>query len=237
MYGVPEAQLAATLRDAGDLAGLEVTTCLRRGELEVSTVFAPAAEPAYAQLEDILIGAYDDAIFSLDGATIDEVVARGLAGRTVATAESCTGGLMAGRLTDLAGSSAYVPGGLVVYSNEAKTALAGVPAELIAARGAVSPEVARALAAGARDRLGADIGIGITGIAGPGGATPGKPVGTVCLCVASADALRELTVHLPGSRAEVRDRTTTTALHMLHALLGPVRQSGPGEAILEARDD
>ncbi len=240
MYGVPEAQLAATLRAAGDFPGLEVTTCLRRAELEVSTVFAPEAEPAYAGLEDILVGEYRHAIFSLDGATIDEVVARLLAGRTVATAESCTGGLMAGRLTDLAGSSAYVLGGLVVYSNEAKTALAGVPEELIARHGAVSPEVARALAAGARARLGADFGIGITGIAGPGGGTPQKPVGTVCLCVSSAGAARELTVHLPGSRADVRDRTTTTALHMLHELLGPVRQSGPGEASrfgLPARDE
>jgi nicotinamide-nucleotide amidase len=128
---------------------------------------------------------------------------------------------MAGRLTDLAGSSAYVLGGLVVYSNEAKTALAGVPAPLIAAHGAVSPEVARALAAGARERLGADIGIGITGIAGPGGGSAEKPVGTVCLCVASAEAAVERTVRLPGSRADVRDRTTTTAMHMLYELLGP----------------
>jgi nicotinamide-nucleotide amidase len=238
MYGVPEAQLAATLRKAGEFPQLEVTTCLRRGELEVSTVFAPEAEPAYEELEDILTGDYSGSIFSYNGDTIDQVVARKLAGRTVATAESCTGGLMAGRLTDLAGSSAYVLGGLVVYSNDAKTALAGVPAELIAAHGAVSPEVARALAAGARERLGADIGIGITGIAGPGGATPGKPVGTVCLCVSSADRAIERTVHLPGSRADVRDRTTTTAMHMLHELLGPAKRDGPSEATLfEARDD
>jgi nicotinamide-nucleotide amidase len=235
MYGVPEAQLAATLREAGEMPGLDVTTCLRRGELEVSTVFAPEAEPAYEELEDALVAAYDEAIFSLDGDTIDQVVARRLAGHTVATAESCTGGLMAGRLTDLAGSSAYVLGGLVVYSNEAKTALAGVPASVIAAHGAVSPEVARALAAGARERLGADIGIGITGIAGPDGATPGKPVGTVCLCVSTAETALERTVHLPGSRADVRDRTTTTAMHMLHELLGPERRSGASEATLESR--
>src|SRR5206468_11788739 len=86
MYGVPEAQLAATLREAGELPGLGVTTCLRRGGLEVSTVFAPAAEPAYAELEDVLAGRYGREIFSLDGATIDEVVARRLDGRTVATA-------------------------------------------------------------------------------------------------------------------------------------------------------
>jgi nicotinamide-nucleotide amidase len=221
MYGLPEAEIAATLRELPDLDGLEITTCLRRGELEVSTVFAPERAEAYTALEAALVERHGDTIFSLDGATIDEVVARLLAGHTIATAESCTGGLMAGRLTDLAGSSAYVLGGLVVYADEAKTALAGVPAELIAAHGAVSPEVARALAAGARERLGADIGIGITGIAGPGGATPGKPVGTVCLCVSSAEAALERTVHLPGTRADVRDRTTTTAMHMLRELLGP----------------
>ena len=126
---------------------------------------------------------------------------------------------MAGRLTDRAGSSAYVLGGLVVYSNEAKTALAGVSSELIAAHGAVSPEVAAALAAGARSRYGADIGIGITGIAGPGGGTPSKPVGTVCICIAGPSGSEERTVRLPGGRRDVRDRTTTVALHMLRALL------------------
>jgi nicotinamide-nucleotide amidase len=219
LYGVPEAELAAQLREIDPDPRLEVTTCLRRGELEVSTVFAPDASAAYDGLEAALVGAFSETVFSVDGATIDEVVARLLAGRTVATAESCTGGLMAGRLTDLAGSSAYVLGGLVVYSNEAKMALAGVPEELIVAHGAVSPQVARALAAGARERLEADIGIGITGIAGPGGGTPEKPVGTVCLCVSSAGDAREQTVRLPGSRADVRDRTTTIALHMLRDLL------------------
>ena len=132
---------------------------------------------------------------------------------------------MAGRLTDLAGSSAYVLGGLVVYSNEAKTALAGVPAALIEAHGAVSPEVATALSAGARSRLGADIGIGITGVAGPGGGSPEKPVGTVCLSVSSAEDREERTVRLPGNRADVRDRTTTVALHMLRALLLRMRRA------------
>jgi nicotinamide-nucleotide amidase len=112
-----------------------------------------------------------------------------------------------------------VLGGLTVYSNEAKTALAGVPAELIAAHGAVSPEVASALSAGARERLGADLGIGITGIAGPGGGSEEKPVGTVCLSVAAPWGVEERTVRLPGSRMDVRDRTTTVALHMLRALL------------------
>jgi nicotinamide-nucleotide amidase len=219
-FPLPEPQIAATLRELdADALPLEITTCLRRGELEVATVFAPADAAAYEGLEAALRERHGDVLFSDDGATIDTVIARLLAGRTIATAESCTGGLMAGRLTDLAGSSAYVLGGLVVYSNEAKTALAGVPAALIEAHGAVSPEVATALSAGARSRLEADIRIGITGIAGPGGGTPEKPVGTVCLSVSTADDREERTVRLPGGRADVRDRTTTVALHMLRTLL------------------
>lgn len=219
-FPLPEPQIAATLRELdADSLPLEITTCLRRGELEVATVFTPSASDAYDRFEAELRARHGDVLFSSDGATIDKVVARLLAGRTIATAESCTGGLMAGRLTDLAGSSAYVQGGLVVYSNEAKTALAGVPEELIAAHGAVSPEVATALSAGARSRLDAEIGIGITGIAGPGGGTPEKPVGTVCLSVSTAGDAEERTVRLPGGRSDVRDRTTTVALHMLRALL------------------
>ena len=127
---------------------------------------------------------------------------------------------MAGRLTDRAGSSAYVLGGVVVYSNAAKIALAGVPEELIERHGAVSPEVAAALADGAIARFGAELGIGITGIAGPGGGTEEKPVGMVCISVAAADGTRQdRTVQLPGDRALVRERTTTVALHLLRRLL------------------
>ncbi|MDA0174363.1 competence/damage-inducible protein A [Solirubrobacter taibaiensis] len=220
-FPLSEPQIAATLREIdADSLPFEVTTCLRRGELEVATVYRPAEASAYATFEAEIRERHGDVLFSDDGATIDEVIARALSGLTVATAESCTGGLMAGRLTDLAGSSAYVLGGVVVYSNEAKTAFADVDPELIAAHGAVSPEVARALAAGARSRFGADLGIGITGIAGPGGGTEEKPVGTVCLCVSSSWGVEERVVRLPGSRADVRDRTTTVALHMLRALLG-----------------
>ena len=141
-------------------------------------------------------------------------------GRTIAVAESCTGGLMAGRLTDRAGSSAYVLGGVVVYSNAAKIAFADVPAELIERHGAVSPEVAAALADGARPRFGASLGIGITGVAGPGGGTEAKPVGMVCVSVADARGEREdRTVQLPGDRAMVRERTTTVAMHLLRRLL------------------
>jgi nicotinamide-nucleotide amidase len=200
--------------------GLEVTTCLRRGELEVATVFEPPAADDYAVFEAALLERHGDRVFSRDRSTIDQIVARLLAGHTVAVAESCTGGLMAARLTDRAGSSAYMLGGLTVYSNEAKVKFAGVPAELIERVGAVSPEVAVALADGARERFGAEIGIGITGIAGPDGGTPTKPVGTVCVSVAGRDERLDRTVLLPGDRAQVRERTTTLVMHLLRRLLG-----------------
>jgi nicotinamide-nucleotide amidase len=227
MWGLPESELAATLLEAEaagvPLGRLEVTTCLRRGELEVATLFDPAAAPDYDALEAALLERHGRQVFSRDGSTIDDIVAGLLAGppaRTVATAESCTGGLMAGRLTERAGSSAYVLGGVTAYSNEAKVALAGVPAQLIERHGAVSPEVAAALADGARARFGADVGIGITGIAGPGGGTPEKPVGTVCLSVAAGGERLDRTVRLAGDRAHVRDRSTTVAMHLLRRLLG-----------------
>jgi nicotinamide-nucleotide amidase len=227
LYGLPESEIAETLRVLAargvPLERLEVTTCLRRGEIEIATVFPPDAADAYAELESGLRDRHADTLFSTDGATIDELIGRQLAGppvHTIAVAESCTGGLMAGRLTDRAGSSEYVLGGAVVYANEAKVAMADVPSELIERHGAVSPEVARALAEGARSRFGAELGIGITGIAGPGGAVPGKPVGTVCLSLAAPGDRIEHTVHLLGGRAEVRERTTTIVMHMLRRLLG-----------------
>ena len=227
LFGIPESEIAKTLRDAEaagvPLDGLEITTCLRRGEIEVATVFAPAAAADYAAFEAAVAERHGEQLFSRDGATIDELVAGLLLGpppRTVATGESCTGGLMAARLTDRAGSSAYALGGIVAYADAAKVALAGVPAELIERHGAVSPEVARALAAGAAERFGADVGIGITGIAGPGGGTPEKPVGTVCVCLAERGGERlERTLALPGDRAMIRERTTTVVMHLLRRLL------------------
>ena len=181
LYGVPEAEIAQSLlaieADGVALDRLEITTCLRRGEIEIATVFDPAAEPDYDAFVDGIRARHADTLFSEDGATIDAIVAGLLSGRTIAVAESCTGGLMAGRLTDRAGSSAYVLGGVVAYSNAAKVAFAGVPAELIERHGAVSPEVAAALADGAAARFGAAVGVGITGVAGPDGGTPEKPVG------------------------------------------------------------
>ena len=227
LFGPPESEIARTLRDA-EAAGvplerLEITTCLRRGEIEIATVFAPEAREDYAAFEAAMAERHGAAVFARDGETIDELVAAALLGPpvvTVAVAESCTGGMMAARLTDRAGSSAYVLGALTVYSNEAKAALAGVDPALIERGGAVSPDVAAALAEGAISRLGSDVGIGITGIAGPGGGSEDKPVGTVCLCLARRGGARiERTVQLPGNRAVVRERTTTVAMHLLRRLL------------------
>jgi competence/damage-inducible protein CinA-like protein len=230
LFGIPESEIAETLRVAErqgvDLSALEITTCLRRGEIEVVTRYEPSAETAYDTFERVVRERHSDTLFSDDGRSIDQLVAdllRGRAGtrpRTIATAESCTGGLLAGRLTDLAGSSDYVRGGLVVYSNEAKHALAGVPTALIERHGAVSGPVAEALAEGARAHLDADIGVGVTGVAGPGGGTADKPVGLVWFSASDGDgAPLTRSVNLPGTRADIRDRSTTVALHLVRRLL------------------
>ena len=226
MFGLPESGLAETLREAqGRIDGfdqLEITTCLRRGELEIVTRYEPDAAPVYAELLDVLRKHHARQIFSEDGTLVDDQVAALLAGRRIATAESCTAGLVAARLTDIPGSSAYVTGGVVSYSNEAKTNLLDVDAQLIETHGAVSEPVAEAMARGALHRFGADTAVATTGIAGPGGGTKDKPVGTVCFSVMLADGptlTRRLL--LPGNRSDVRERSTTVAMHLLrHALLG-----------------
>ena len=158
-----------------------------------------------------------DAIYGEDEETLEQAVVHLLKerGKTVATAESCTGGLVAQRITDVPGSSAVFLGGAVVYSNAAKTDLAGVPAEMIARVGAVSKEVGQALAEGARQRFGADYGIGITGIAGPDGGTPEKPVGLVYIALAYEGGCDVEKANFIGSRQIVRLRSATTALNML----------------------
>ena len=184
-------------------------------------MYEPAQQETYEAFVRGVRERHGPMLFSEDGSTVDQQVAGLLRdrGATVATAESCTGGLVAGRLTELAGASDYVLGGLVVYSNEAKTALAGVPAEVIERHGAVSDEVAALLADGARSRLGADYGIGVTGIAGPGGGSEEKPVGTVCFSVAGPGGRIDRTIVLPGGRTDIRERSTTVALHLLRRLI------------------
>jgi nicotinamide-nucleotide amidase len=230
LFGIPESEIANTLRaadEAGlDLAPLEITTCLRRGEIEVATQYQPAAQAAYDAFLEFVRERHGDTLYSEDGSTVDDQLARLLAGHTLASAESCTAGLFAGRITDRPGSSAYFVGGGVVYSNQAKIDLAGVDPELIERYGAVSTEVAEALAEGIAERFDADLGVGITGIAGPGGGTPEKPVGLVCFSVwmrtgEGNGVPRRLTRRsvLPGSRSDIRDRSVTVAMHMLRRLL------------------
>jgi nicotinamide-nucleotide amidase len=236
LFGIPESEIANTLRDAAGagipLEELEITTCLRRGEIEVATRYEPPGEEAYQSLVEFMASRHGEQLFSRDGSTVDSQVAALLADRFVAVAESCTGGLMSARLTELPGSSAYFAGGVVVYSNEAKVSFADVDPDLIIRFGAVSTEVAEALASGAAARFDAAYGIGITGIAGPDGGTEEKPVGTVCFAVSTGDGAR-LTrrVRLPGSRSDVRERSTTVAMHLLRRLLlGEGVDSGSGAA-------
>jgi nicotinamide-nucleotide amidase len=221
LWGTLESELAATLRRVDDqLTGLEVTTCLRDGELEIVTRYAPEAEPAYARLEEAVRADFGATLFS-DGPDVDALVAVALADRgwTVAVGESCTGGLLTARLTAAAGSSAWVLGGVAAYADSAKREFLDVPLATLAAVGAVSPGVAMALAEGARSRFGADVGLGVTGIAGPGGGTADKPVGTVHLTVAGPEGSLSRSAVLPGSREAVRQRTTTLAVHLLRRYL------------------
>ena len=221
LWGTLEAQLSAVLREhEPQLAGLEVTPCMREGELEIVTRFAPEAQPAYDALRALLAQSFAGTLFST-GPSLDEIVAAGFEDRglTVATAESCTGGLLAARLTERPGSSAWVLGGVVAYANSAKEQLLDVPEEMLTEHGAVSPEVAVALAEGARSRFGADVGVGITGVAGPGGGTAEKPVGTVHVCVAGPAGRETRALRLPGSRTAVRERSVTMAMHLLRVLL------------------
>ena len=182
-----------------------------------------ALDPAVRELQDAL----GPSVYSVDGRSLEAVVGDLLRERklTIAVAESCTGGLLSSRLTDVPGSSDYVERGVVCYSNRAKTELAGVPEALIAEHGAVSEPVARAMAEGIRSRAGTNIGIGVTGIAGPGGGTPQKPVGTVAIAVAVDEDVRVRTFQFIGPREMVKFQAAQSALNMTRVMVGqaPVR--------------
>ena len=197
-------------------------------ELHLSAVHA---EPARAQaaVDAAAVTARDligRDIFSDDGAPLEAVVGQMLVARgwTVAVAESCTGGLVAERLTAVPGASRYFEQGVVTYSNAAKTAWLGVPDALLAEHGAVSDPVARAMAAGVRARTGADVGLGVTGIAGPGGGTPGKPVGTVAIAVAlpdgaSGEHVSSRVLQFLGDREQIRFQSSQAVLDLLRRTL------------------
>ncbi len=224
MFGIPESELAKSLREIAEdgvpLDQLEVTTCLRGGELVTDVRHREGAEDAAEGLRAGLEERLGRFTYTESGESIEEVVFRLLGDRTIAVAESCTGGLLAARLTLRPGSSKWFAGGVVVYSNEAKAELLGVDPELIESKGAVSQEVAEAMADGALERFGADVAGSVTGIAGPDGGTEEKPVGYVCFCAktAAGEKLARDPV-IPGSRADIRDRSVVVALHLVRYLL------------------
>ena len=181
-----------------------------------------ALDAAVLELQNVL----GPSVYSVDGRGLEQVVGDLLREHklTIAVAESCTGGLLASRLTDVPGSSDYVDRGVVCYSNRSKTELAGVPDALIQEHGAVSEPVAQAMAEGIRSRAGTNVGIGITGIAGPGGGTPEKPVGTVAVAVVVDDEIRVRTFQFLGSREMVKFQAAQSALNMTRLMV--LRQPG-----------
>jgi nicotinamide-nucleotide amidase len=221
-YGIGESHVADLFAAAGgDPPGVETGICARNFEIEIDIrAEADAAEPA-AALATRLTAGLGAHVFATDERPLPEIVLDllGSRGWTVATAESCTGGMVAARLTDVPGSSRAFVGGAVAYSDDLKRALLGVPADVLARDGAVSPEVAQAMAAGARERLGADVGVSVTGIAGPDGGSEDKPVGLVYLHVSSPAGAEGIRMDVPGGREIVRARAATAALQMLRAHL------------------
>jgi nicotinamide-nucleotide amidase len=221
-FGVSESAVARALAEAGgDGDGVEITICARDFEIHVDFVVEPEAEARADALEAAFVPSVERWLYARDERSIAEHVlallqARGL---TLATAESETGGLVAARITDIPGSSAAFVGGVVAYSNELKVRELDVPAELIEQHGAVSPEVAEAMARGARERLGADVAVSVTGIAGPGGGSPKKPVGLVYLHAEGPDGGVGREFSFPGDRASIRARSVVGALHLVRRLL------------------
>jgi nicotinamide-nucleotide amidase len=222
IYGVSESVVAHAFAEAGgDADGTTTTICARRAEVEVLVRAPERARAARERLTDGMRSRLAEGLFSEDERPLEELVldAARARGMTMATAESCTSGLVAARLTEVAGSSDVVVGGIVAYANEVKQAMLGVTSELLEQHGAVSAECAQAMAQGALAATGAGFAISTTGIAGPGGGSAEKPVGLVYVHCASTIGESARQLMLPGDRAAVRDGTTTAALHMALGLL------------------
>jgi nicotinamide-nucleotide amidase len=226
LFGVSESAVARALEEAGgDGDGVEATICAREFEIHIDLVVEQGADDRGEALEAALAERLGPWLFARDERRVEELVlslakARG---QRLATAESCTGGLVAARLTAVPGSSDGFVGGVVAYSNDVKQRELEVPHESLVAHGAVSAEVAASMAEGARRRLGADVAVAVTGVAGPSGGTPEKPVGRVHLHVAGPEGALARMLDLPGGREQVRVRATVTALHLLRAFLTGTR--------------
>jgi nicotinamide-nucleotide amidase len=221
-YGVSESTVAQALESAGgDGDGIEITICARDSEIHVDLLADQQAKARASALEEAFLEPIAGTLYARREVSIEELVLEACRrrGLTAATAESCTGGLVAARLTSVPGASDVVVGGIVSYANSVKEAELGVPAEVLATHGAVSAETATAMAQGVRARLGADIAVSVTGIAGPGGGTVEKPVGLVYLCASGPGGERRRDFVVSGDRETVRRRATVAALHLLHALV------------------
>jgi nicotinamide-nucleotide amidase len=221
-FGASESAVAKALADAGgDGNGVEATICARDFEIHVDLYVQPGAGARADELTAHLVEPLERYLFSRDERRVEELVLGACReqGLTLATAESCTGGMVAQRLTSVPGSSRVFLGAVVAYADEVKAAELGVPEEMLEAPGAVSAETAAAMAAGARERLGADVAVAVTGIAGPDGGTEEKPVGLVYLHAESPAGSRSADFVFPGDREGIRRRAAVTALHLLRRLL------------------
>jgi nicotinamide-nucleotide amidase len=222
LYGASESLVAQALAEAGGVPdGIDVTICAHDFEIHVDVFVQPGAEARADELERAFLSPLEQYVFTREEVATAVLVLERLRerGLTLATAESCTGGLVAARLTDVPGCSDVFMGGVVAYANGVKHAELDVPDDVLATHGAVSAETAAAMAEGARRRLGADLAVSVTGIAGPDGGTPEKPVGLVYLHAAGPDGERSLRLELPGDRETVRLRATTAALHLVRRLV------------------
>jgi nicotinamide-nucleotide amidase len=221
-FGASESAVARALAEAGgDGDGVEATICARDFEIHVDVLVEPGADARADRLTQALADSLRRYLFATDDTPVAAVVldACRRRGFTLATAESCTGGMVAERLTDVPGSSDIFLGSVVAYSDGIKERELGVAPEVLGEHGAVSAETAAAMAAGARQRLGADVAVAVTGIAGPGGGTREKPVGLVYVHATTPEGERGVDFQFPGDRDSIRRRATVTALHLLRRVL------------------
>jgi nicotinamide-nucleotide amidase len=230
LFGVGESSVARALAEVGgDGDGVEATICVHDFEIQVDLFVQPGAEERGRELEAALAASVERYLFARDERSVEELVlalcrARGL---TLAAAESCTGGLVSARLTSVPGASDVFAGGVVAYSDDLKREQLGVPEDVLREHGAVSAETAAAMSRGARERLGAAVAVSVTGVAGPGGGSPEKPVGRVYIHAQGPDGEIGRELDIPGGRESIRRRATATALHLLRRLLA---QSGDASA-------
>jgi nicotinamide-nucleotide amidase len=218
-FGASESEVARALAAVGEPDGVEVTICARDFEIHVD-VFGPGESVAAGLRERVGRHLFAEDETPVEARVLDACRARGW---KLATAESCTGGMVAERLTSVPGSSEVFVGAVVAYSNEVKMQELGVPDQVLREHGAVSAETAAAMASGVRERLGTDVAIAVTGVAGPGGGTPEKPVGLVYVHAETPEASRGIEFSYGSDRESIRRRATVASLHLLRRLLAQTR--------------